>query len=97
MNLKCCIQFISYGKKSKLCDFLKEIKVPDDFASNISQCSNVKERNIFGMKCHDHHIFLQHILPYISKGLLKKEICEPLIKLAIFSVNYVVRCCIHPN
>ncbi|KAH0730064.1 hypothetical protein KY289_001252 [Solanum tuberosum] len=56
----CCI--LSPEDKHKLCLFLKNLKVPDGFSSNISQCVNLKEHKISGLKSHDCHILLQHIL-----------------------------------
>ena len=32
---------------------MNEVKVPDGYASNISQCVQVNERKIFGLKSHD--------------------------------------------
>ena len=75
---------LSPSEKTEVCEFLKNLKVPDGFASNIARCVNVKDRKIYGMKCHDHHIFLQRILPFIANGILHKDVCDPLIELSIF-------------
>ncbi|PHU24708.1 hypothetical protein BC332_09815 [Capsicum chinense] len=73
-----CFTFSS-EEKLKLCDFLANLKVPNAFASNISRCVNVLEKRINGLKCHDHHVLLQDILPVVIHGLLPKEVCEPII------------------
>ncbi|XP_060170527.1 uncharacterized protein LOC132601465 [Lycium barbarum] len=70
--------------KHKLCLFLKKLKVPDGFSSNISQCVNLKDHKISGLKSHDCHVLLQHILPLALRGMLSKEACEPLIELSLF-------------
>ncbi|KAM3200037.1 hypothetical protein P3L10_032397 [Capsicum annuum] len=54
---------LSLEEKHKLCIFLKNLKVPDGFSSNISQCVNLKGHKISGLKSHDYHVLLQHILP----------------------------------
>ena len=64
--------------------FLKELKVPDGFSSNISHCVNSKECKISGLKSHDCHIILQYLLPIVILGLLVKDVVEPLIELAMF-------------
>ncbi|WMV31114.1 hypothetical protein MTR67_024499 [Solanum verrucosum] len=75
---------LSPEDKHKLCLFLKNLKVPDGFSSNISQSVNLKDHKISGLKSHDCHVLLQHILPLALRGMLSKEVCEPLIELSIF-------------
>lgn len=36
------------------------------------------------MKSHDHHVFMQHLLPLAVQGRLPKEVCETLIELSAF-------------
>nr|XP_009791293.1 PREDICTED: uncharacterized protein LOC104238594 [Nicotiana sylvestris]XP_009791294.1 PREDICTED: uncharacterized protein LOC104238594 [Nicotiana sylvestris] len=75
---------LSPEEKYKFCDFLKNLKVPDGFSSNISQCVNLKDRKISGLKSHDCHIILQHLLPLAIRGMLCKSVSEPLIELSLF-------------
>ena len=75
---------LSPEDKHKLCLFLKNLKVPDGFSSTISQCMNLKHHKISGLKSHDCHVLLQHLLPLALRGMLSKEVCEPLIELSIF-------------
>jgi len=51
-------------KKSTLLQFFKELKVPDSFSSNLSRCVNLKEQKLSGLKSHDCHVILNHILPF---------------------------------
>ena len=44
---------LTSNEKKEFCKFLNEVKVPDGYASNISQCVQVNERKIFGLKSHD--------------------------------------------
>ena len=64
--------------------FLKQLKVPDGFSSNISHCVSIKEHKISGLKSHDCHVLLQHLLPLALRGLLPKSVCEPLFELSMF-------------
>ncbi|KAH0725078.1 hypothetical protein KY284_000943 [Solanum tuberosum] len=71
---------LSPEDKHKLCLFLKNLKVPNGFLSNISQCVNLKDHKISG---HDCHVLLQHLLPLALRVMLSKEVCEPLIELSL--------------
>ncbi|KAM3270756.1 hypothetical protein P3S67_028958 [Capsicum chacoense] len=83
---------LSSEEKLKLCDFLANLKVPNAFSSNISRCVNVLEKRINGLKCHDHHVLLQDNLPVAIRGLLPKEVCEPIIALGKFFKNLYSKC-----
>ena len=41
-------------------------------SANLSQCVNVGEHKIFGMKTHDCHVFLERLLPLVVRELLPK-------------------------
>lgn len=71
-------------EKSLFCTLLKNIKVPDGYASNISRRVNLKQRSISGLKSHDNHILMQQILPIAVRNLLPKKVVEPLIELSNF-------------
>ncbi|XP_057246859.1 uncharacterized protein LOC125499462 [Beta vulgaris subsp. vulgaris] len=75
---------LSKSQKEILCRFLKELKVPDGYSSNISRCVNVKDCKISGLKSHDCHVLLQSILPLVIRGLLVKDVSEPLVELCQF-------------
>ncbi|XP_060208655.1 uncharacterized protein LOC132636024 isoform X1 [Lycium barbarum] len=75
---------LSPEEKQKFFNFLKNLKVPDGFSSNISQCVNLKDRKISGLKSHDCHVILQHLLPLAIRGMLCKSVSEPLIELSLF-------------
>lgn len=49
-------------------------------------------KKIRGLKCHDHHVLLQDILPVAIRGLLPKEVCEPIIALGNFFKNIYSKC-----
>ncbi|XP_028058404.1 uncharacterized protein LOC114262247 [Camellia sinensis] len=46
-------------EKSLFCTLLKNIKVLDGYASNISRWVNLKQRSISGLKSHDNHILMK--------------------------------------
>jgi len=71
-------------QKNKLLQFFRDLKVPDSFSSNISRCVNLKERKLSGLKSHDCHVILNHILPFALRGLVPTNIYAPLVELSQF-------------
>ena len=60
------------------------MKVPDGYASNISQYVQVEERKIFGLKSHDCHVLMQQLLPLAIRGALDKKVCVVIVELCSF-------------
>ncbi|XP_022893391.1 uncharacterized protein LOC111407911 isoform X1 [Olea europaea var. sylvestris] len=70
-------------QKQELCNWIRNLRMPDGYASNISHC--VKgDCEFYGMKSHDCHIFMQRLLSIAFKELLPKPIWEALIELSHF-------------
>jgi len=87
---QCHMQILPCQKlRRQVSDWLKGVKFPDGYASNISRCVNVKEGKISGMKSHDCHIFFQRLLPVAIRPYLSNEIRTTLIELSFFLRNYV--------
>jgi hypothetical protein len=82
---------LSTKQKKVFCDFLREVKFPDRFASNISWCLNADGTKVQGQKTHDCHILLQRILPAAMRGFLDKDIYEAIAELGTFLGNCVVQ------
>ncbi|RVW77928.1 hypothetical protein CK203_048271 [Vitis vinifera] len=75
---------LTSNEKKEFCKFLKEVKVPDGYASNISRCVQVNERNIFRLKSHDCHVLMQQLLPLAIRGVLHKNVCAVIVELCSF-------------
>ncbi|GLT47934.1 hypothetical protein SLA2020_215870 [Shorea laevis] len=75
---------LSKAQRKSICQWLKELRYPDGFASNISQCVNMQEARLFGMKSHNCHIFMQSLLPIAFRDLLPKQVWEPLVEISEF-------------
>ncbi|XP_061371520.1 uncharacterized protein LOC133314095 [Gastrolobium bilobum] len=72
------------GKKAFLCT-LKNISVPDGFASNISRCIDVEPLRFNGMlKSHDCHILMHQLLPLAMRTALPEQVSRILIELCSF-------------
>ncbi|GLU21146.1 hypothetical protein SLE2022_373070 [Rubroshorea leprosula] len=73
-----------YEKQKLLCAWLKQLRFPDGFASNISRCVNLNESRLFGMKSHDCHVFMQRLIPVAFRGLLPSATWGPLTDISNF-------------
>ncbi|XP_075658768.1 uncharacterized protein LOC142628587 [Castanea sativa] len=71
-------------EKDGFLQVLRDVRVPDGYASNISRRVNLKERKISGLKSHDNDILMQQFLPIALRGSLPSHVTRPLIKLACF-------------
>ncbi|RDY06885.1 hypothetical protein CR513_09071, partial [Mucuna pruriens] len=61
-----------------ICKWVKELKLPDGYASNLDRCIDVNQGKLHGMKSHD-----CHLLP-IAFNSLPKHIWNPLVELSHF-------------
>ena len=75
---------LSLQEKRRLCQFLKDIKVPDNYSSKISRRVQVKKCKLPGLKSHDWHVLMQQLLPVAVRGILPKELTMILVELSNF-------------
>nr|XP_009772602.1 PREDICTED: uncharacterized protein LOC104222960 [Nicotiana sylvestris] len=71
-------------KKDIFLQTLKNVKMPDGYASNISRCVDLKQQNLKSMKRHDFHILMQHLLPIAIRNVLLDKVTAVLIELSSF-------------
>ncbi|KAL5573205.1 hypothetical protein UlMin_022802 [Ulmus minor] len=83
-SLKPHASYVFTKDEAKLfCDYLRAVKLPDGYASNIGRC--VTESNkLAGMKSHDCHVLLQKLLPPGILTLLTPQLRRTLIELSQF-------------
>ncbi|GLU09717.1 hypothetical protein SLE2022_265620 [Rubroshorea leprosula] len=82
-QLKATYVFTREQRKS-VCQWLKNLRFPNGFASNISRCVNMQEAKVSWMKSHDCHIFMQSLLPIAFCDFLPKQVWEALTKISGF-------------
>ncbi|PKA59464.1 hypothetical protein AXF42_Ash016488 [Apostasia shenzhenica] len=75
---------LSLDSKHLFCEFFKELRVPDEFSSNISYSVNIKEHKNSGLKSHDYYVILKHFLPLAIRNLLNDKIVDPITELSSF-------------
>lgn len=67
----------------EFCNFIKSVRLPDGYASNIGRCV-MDSNTLGGMKTHDCHVLLQKILPTSILPFLDKTIRSALTELSHF-------------
>ncbi|GKV07187.1 hypothetical protein SLEP1_g18986 [Rubroshorea leprosula] len=72
-----------------ICQWLKELRFPDGYASNIARCVNMQELRLFGMKSPDCHVFMQRLLPIAFRDFLIDEVWGPLTEMSFLIIKYV--------
>ncbi|KAL3618470.1 hypothetical protein CASFOL_037552 [Castilleja foliolosa] len=71
-------------ERQDFCEFIKNVKFPDGYASNISRCVTSTDQKLSGMKSHNCHVLLQRILPVGIRGSVTKEVREVLTEVGQF-------------
>ncbi|CAH9068666.1 unnamed protein product [Cuscuta europaea] len=76
----------SLDKDSKqvICDWVKGVKFPDGYVSNLGRCVDLSKYKLFGMKSHDCHIFMQRLIPIAFRELLPNNVWEAITELSLF-------------
>ena len=75
---------MTISEKDGFLQVLKDVRVPDGYASNISRHVHLKERKISGLKSHDDHILIQQLLSIALRRSLPSQVTRPLIKLSCY-------------
>ncbi|XP_058774236.1 uncharacterized protein LOC131648500 [Vicia villosa] len=71
-------------EKTTFCSVLKNAKIPDGCASNISRCVQLAEKKVSGYKSHDAHFMLHYLLQVAVKSTMPNQVAHPLIRLCSF-------------
>jgi hypothetical protein len=75
---------MSREDKETFLKVLRNVRVPDGYASNISRCVRLKDRTISGLKNHDSHILMQQLLPIALRQSLPDKVVRPLVEISAF-------------
>lgn len=75
---------MSPNEKKLFCKVLKGVKFPHGYASDIRHNVHVNERKIFGLKSHESHIILQHLLPLCVRKILPEIVSAAVIRVCNF-------------
>ncbi|XP_026417323.1 uncharacterized protein LOC113312801 [Papaver somniferum] len=75
---------LSLAERRKICQFLRDIKVPDSYSSNISRHVQVQECKIPGLKSHDWHVLMQQLFLVAVRGILHDDVTRVLVEFSDF-------------
>ncbi|KAJ8617933.1 hypothetical protein MRB53_014119 [Persea americana] len=73
---------LSKKQVEDVCTWIKSLKLPDGYASNIARC--VTGGKLQGMKSHDCHVFMERLMRLAFRDLLDKPIWDALTDLSRF-------------
>ncbi|XXG77677.1 hypothetical protein AAC387_Pa08g1785 [Persea americana] len=73
---------LSRKQVEDVCTWIKSLKLPDGYASNIARC--VTGGKLQGMKSQDCHVFMERLMPLAFRDLLDKPIWDALTDLSRF-------------
>ncbi|XP_052172131.1 uncharacterized protein LOC127788049 [Diospyros lotus] len=71
-------------EKAVLCAWVKNLKFPYGYVSNMARCVDTKKLKLFGMKSHDCHVFMQRLVLVAFRELLPQKVWEALTELSLF-------------
>jgi hypothetical protein len=69
-----------------VCRWVKDLKMPDGYCSNLARCADVNNGRMQGMKSHDCHVFMECLLP-IAFSSLPTHVLNPLVEVSQFFKN----------
>ncbi|KAK7244185.1 hypothetical protein RIF29_39003 [Crotalaria pallida] len=75
---------LSRKEKIVFCETLHKAKVPEGYSSNIKNLVCMKELKLKGLKSHDCHILMEHIVPIAIRSILPKKVRKTITKLCHF-------------
>ena len=66
-----------------VCQWIKQLRMPNGYSSNLAIRANVDKGSMHGMKIHDCHVFMECLLP-ISFSSLLPHVLNPLLEISHF-------------
>lgn len=78
-----CFSLNNHGKDIFL-SVLKNVKLPDGYASNLSSCVDVNSRKLSGLKSHDCHVIMRDLLSVAIRNLLPTDVSSAIVELCQF-------------
>ncbi|KAL0403688.1 UNVERIFIED_CONTAM: hypothetical protein Sradi_2009600 [Sesamum radiatum] len=76
-------------QKKKICEWVRSLRFPDGYASNIARCVDIANLRVHGMKSHDCHVFMQKLIPVAFRELLPEFVWSALTQeIGWFTSHY---------
>ena len=65
---------LTKDQKEEVCHWVKQLRFPDGYSSNIGRCVNLEKCKFYGLKSHDCHMLIQRLMPIAFHELLPQVI-----------------------
>ncbi|KAL4306196.1 hypothetical protein AHAS_Ahas16G0154100 [Arachis hypogaea] len=75
---------MSNAQKDIFLKTLQHVIFPDGYSSNITRCVDLRQRKLYGLKSHDCHVLMEHLLPMLVKNALPANIGTVIANLSSF-------------
>ncbi|KAL0358103.1 UNVERIFIED_CONTAM: hypothetical protein Scaly_1496000 [Sesamum calycinum] len=75
-------------QKRRICEWIRSLKFPDGYASNLARWVDMTELRMHGMKSHDCHVFTQKLIPIAFREILFEHVWSALTEVSLFSKAY---------
>ncbi|XP_063941378.1 uncharacterized protein LOC135149567 [Daucus carota subsp. sativus] len=75
---------LTHSEKKVVCSSFLGMKLPDGFCSNIRSLVSMETLRLTGMKSHDCHMILHHLLPIAIRSSLQKQVRNTVIRFCLF-------------
>jgi hypothetical protein len=76
-----CLKSVE-GKE--ILSWLKKLKSPDRYVSNIKRAVNVSTGKLNGLKSHNYHIMIERLMPVMFRGYFNTDFCKIFAELCYF-------------
>ena len=75
-----------------LLEWLKTLRFPNGYVSNLARNIDMTKHSIFGMKSHDCHVFMQRLIPIVFRELLPVLVWEaPLVEKTLYAAQHMLQ------
>jgi len=75
---------LSRKEKISFCQCLRRVKVPQGYSSNIKNIVQLKDLKLVGLKSHDCHVLMQHLLAMAIRDILPNKVRLAITRLCFF-------------
>ena len=69
---------LTKDQRKLVCEWVKDLRLPDGYCSNLSKCVDLQECKLSRMKSHDCHVFMERLMPIAFKDILPELIWDGL-------------------
>ncbi|XP_057252046.1 uncharacterized protein LOC130589413 [Beta vulgaris subsp. vulgaris] len=75
---------LDIAQRKVLCNWVRDLKFPDGYASDLTRCVDMQSGKLHSMKSHDCHVFMERLLPIALKELLPVHVWKAVTEISLF-------------